>query len=97
MIGFTVTGIFNVSNTLIVDVHPAFPVTASASVSITRCSVAAGGVAVVQVVLRAVGPGWTFTVIGALCWATLPVYWVVKEKGWEWRKARTQRSVDGMV
>ncbi|KAK5167351.1 uncharacterized protein LTR77_007050 [Saxophila tyrrhenica] len=93
VIGFAVTGVFNISNTLIVDVQPDRPVTASASVSITRCIIAAGGVVVVQVVMNALGSGWTFTLIGGLCWATLPMYWIVRANGWEWRKRKAEQSV----
>ena len=97
IIGFTVVGVFNLSNTLIVDVHPSQPVTASASVSITRCLIAAGGVAVVEVLLNAVGPGWTFTIIGSLCLATLPVFWLVRERGWDWRKTRAVKERDSRL
>lgn len=92
IIGFTVTGVFNVCNTLIVDVHPAYPVTASASVSITRCLIAAAGVAVIELLLSEVGPGWTFTIIGALCWLMAPVLWLVHQYGWTWRKRRAGRE-----
>lgn len=92
VIGFTVSGIFNVCNTLIVDVHPSHPVTASASVSITRCLIAAGGVAVIEVLMNAVGTGWAFTVAGGLCWMTVPMLWIVREKGWQWRKHRAERE-----
>ncbi|KAK1058499.1 hypothetical protein LTR74_013388 [Friedmanniomyces endolithicus] len=92
IIGFCTTGVFNLSNTLIVDMNPSNPVTASASVSITRCFIAAAGVAVIEVLLNAIGPGWTFTVVGALCMATLPGFWVVRRYGWEWRKVRAERE-----
>lgn len=92
IVGLTVTGIFNVCNTLIVDVNDEKPATASASVSITRCLMAAGGVAVIEVMLNRIGPGWTFTVVGGMCWGTIPVLVVVKRRGWGWRK----RKVEGM-
>ena len=92
IVGFTVTGIFNVCNTLIVDVNPERPATASASVSITRCLVAAGGVSVIEVLLNAIGPGWTFTIVGVMCWATVPVLLLVTQKGWYWRKQRAERE-----
>lgn len=74
-------------NTLIVDVNPRSPATASASVSITRCLTAAGGVAVIEVLINAIGPGWAFSVVGALCWMTVLVLLLVRRKGWIWRKA----------
>jgi hypothetical protein len=91
IIGLTVTGIFNVCNTLIVDVNDEAPATASASVSITRCLMAAGGVAVVEAMLKEIGPGWTFTVMGGMCWATIPILLIVRRKGWDWRKRKADK------
>lgn len=93
IIGFTVTGIFNVCNTLIVDINPSRPVIASASVSITRCLFAAGGVAAIGAVVSAIGQGWAFTILGGLGWATLPVMWIARRKGWAWRLQGT--DLDG--
>ena len=85
LIGLAVTGIFNVCNTLVVDLHPDQAVTASAAVSMTRCAAAAAGVSVLQLLFEAVGPGWTFTVVAGLCYGTVPVLWLEREKGWQWR------------
>jgi multidrug resistance protein len=85
LIGLSVTGIFNVCNTLIVDLHSSQPAAASASVSMTRCAAAAVGVSVLQISLDAIGPGFTFTIIGCLCFATVPLLWLERQKGWEWR------------
>jgi len=93
LIGLTVTGIFNVCNTLVVDLHSHQPATASASVSITRCLAAAVGVSVQQLLFDAIGPGWTFTMIACLCYATVPFLWIVRHKGWDWRlQEAKQRS-----
>ena len=83
--GLAVTGIFNVCNTLVVDLHSDQAVTASASVSMTRCAAAAAGVSVLQLLFDAVGPGWTFTIIAGLCYGTVPILWLEREKGWQWR------------
>lgn len=73
---------------LIVDLHSDQAVTASASVSITRCAAAAGGVCILQLVLEAIGPGWTFTIFAILCFATVPILWLEREKGWKWQLER---------
>ena len=85
IVGFAVTGIFNVCNTYIVDVFPEDSASASASVSITRCFMAAGGVSIVEPLMGAIGAGWTFTIVAALCYLTIPVLLYVRQKGWEWR------------
>jgi hypothetical protein len=78
-------GIFNVCNTLIVDLHPDAPATASASVSITRCLTAALGLSIQQLLSDSIGTGWTFTLISALCYMTLSGLIVVRCRGWDWR------------
>lgn len=90
LIGFAVTGIFNVLNTLVVDLNPHQPATASAAVSITRCLCAAAGVSVLQLLFDAIGPGWTFTMISGLCYLTVPPLWLERRSGWERRLARAQ-------
>ncbi|KEF58874.1 uncharacterized protein A1O9_03717 [Exophiala aquamarina CBS 119918] len=91
--GVTVTGIFNATNTLIVDLYANEAMTASAAVSITRCLVAAGGVSVLQPLFKSIGVGWTFTMIGIMCYSTIPMLWVLHHWGWEWRRQKTQGIV----
>ncbi|KAI4106016.1 MAG: hypothetical protein L6R37_002379 [Teloschistes peruensis] len=85
---------FVVCNTLIVDLHPDSPATASASVSIVRCSVAAIGVSILQFILDSLGPGWTFTLFGGLGAATTPMLWAEWRWGMQWRIERLQRAVE---
>ncbi|KAL8712656.1 MAG: hypothetical protein Q9220_003188 [cf. Caloplaca sp. 1 TL-2023] len=80
-----------VCNTLIVDLHPDCPATASASVSIVRCTVAAIGVSILQFILNGVGPGWTFTIFGFLGAATAPMLWAERKWGMYWRTQRLQK------
>ena len=100
LIGLAVTGVFNVCNTLIVDLHPAAPATASASVSITRCVAAAVGLSVQQLLFDSIGPGWTFTLIAGLCYMTVPTLLIVRWRGWDWRRdkvARVATSGEGHI
>ena len=90
IVGLAVTGIFNVLNTLVVDLHSERSATASAAVSITRCLLAAAGVSVLQLLFDAIGPGWTFTLIAGLCYATMPLLWILRQKGWDWRLAKVR-------
>jgi predicted MFS family arabinose efflux permease len=92
LIGLAVTGIFNVCNTLIVDLHPDAPATASASVSLTRCLTAAVGLSVQQLLFDSIGPGWTFTLIAGLCYMTVPSLVVVRSRGWDWRRDERARA-----
>ena len=92
LIGLAVTGIFNVCNTLIVDLHPDAPATASASVSLTRCLTAAVGLSVQQLLFDSIGVGWTFTLIAGLCYMTVPSLAVVRWRGWSWRRDKRARE-----
>jgi len=87
LIVFIVAGIFNLCSTLMVDWHPKNPVTASAAAGITRCLIAAGGVAIIEHLIDAAGPGWGFLVFGGLCLMIMPILWTTCRKGWEWRKS----------
>ncbi|KAL8648404.1 MAG: hypothetical protein Q9210_005004, partial [Variospora velana] len=80
-----------VCNTLVVDLHPDRPATASAAVSITRCSAAAVGVSVLQFMLDGLGPGWTFTLFGTLGASTLPLLWFEYRWGMKWRTERLEK------
>jgi hypothetical protein len=82
LVGLAVTGIFNVCHTLIVDLHPDAPATASAAVSITRCLTAAVGRSVQQLLFDSIGVGWTFALIAGLCYVTVPSLVIVKRRGW---------------
>jgi len=89
LIDLAVTGIFNVCNTLVVDLHSDQAVTASASVSITRCAAAAAGVSVLQLSFDAIGPGWTFAIIAGLGYGVIPILWLERKRGWQWRLERS--------
>jgi hypothetical protein len=91
-VGLAVTGVFNVCNTLIIGLHPNAPATASASVSITRCLTATLGLSVQQLLFDSIGTGWTFTLISALCYMTVPGLIVVRCRGWDWRLDKAART-----
>ncbi|KAI9748776.1 MAG: hypothetical protein M4579_007120 [Chaenotheca gracillima] len=87
-IGFMITGVFNMCMTLLVDVHPLAPATSQASLNIVRCSLAAGGIAVLQILIDAVGVGWCFTVVTVICLSTIPLVWAEIKWGPKWRESR---------
>ena len=81
-----------VCNTLMVDIYPSKTSTASASVNITRCSLGAVGVSVLQFGLDGIGTGWTFVIFAGLMVGTLPMLWVEREFGRRWRLERVSRT-----
>ncbi|KAH6636428.1 major facilitator superfamily domain-containing protein [Chaetomium tenue] len=66
VIGLSIAVVFNMSGTLLVDIHPKSPSTAQAANSLVRAFLAGAGTACVQPCIDAVGVGWTFTLFGGL-------------------------------
>ncbi|KAJ9609216.1 hypothetical protein H2200_006988 [Cladophialophora chaetospira] len=94
MQGFWGTCFYTVYNTLLVDVFPESPSTAAAAASITRCAMAATGVAILQPLLDAAGRGWYFTVLGLWSGSLGAVaVWCIKNKGMGWRSMRIDKRV----
>jgi hypothetical protein len=79
--------------TLLVDVHPKSPSAAQAANSIVRASLAAGGLALVQVMLENLGVGWTFTIFGCVCFTCLVIAWSEWKYGQSWRDRMRERGV----
>lgn len=92
--GFLGTCLYNIFNTLLVDIFPESPSTAAAAASITRCALAALGVAVLQPLLDALGRGWYFTVLGLVSGAAgSAAVWAIQTHGMKWRSQRIARTV----
>ncbi|KAH6661994.1 major facilitator superfamily domain-containing protein [Halenospora varia] len=87
LIGGTISVVFNMCGTLLVDLHPKSPASAQAAINIARCSLSAGGLALLQVVIDGVGVGWCFTLFAGLCLSMLLPIWAVQRFGMIWRKA----------
>jgi uncharacterized protein (DUF697 family) len=77
---------YQTSGTLLVDVHPKSPSTASAANSVVRCLLAGGGLALVQILIDEIGVSFTFTLFGGICMATIAVAWL------EWRYGKSLRD-----
>ena len=88
--GFWGTYFYTVYNTLLVDVFPESPSTAAAAASITRCAMAAAGIAILQPILDAAGRGWYFTALGLWSGSSgMAALWLIRNKGMKWRVSRT--------
>lgn len=80
--------------TLLVDVHPKTPSSAQAANSIVRAFLAAGGTALVQVFIDAMGVGWTFTLFGGVGFGCLGVAWLEWKHGKVWREKIRERGIE---
>jgi MFS family permease len=93
VIGLCVTGSFSILSTLVVDLYPEAPATAVAANNLFRCLFGAGGTAVIETVLKAMGRGWTFTFLALVLVVFSPILWVSMRWGPKWREERRTRKL----
>ncbi|KAK7530458.1 major facilitator superfamily transporter [Phyllosticta citricarpa] len=89
--GFMLSGAMSMLNSLLVDLYPASPATATAALNLCRCSMGAVGTAVIDYIIAAWGLGWTYTFLGLLMACTAPMLWCVTKWGPQWREERFLR------
>ncbi|KAK2596445.1 hypothetical protein N8I77_013335 [Diaporthe amygdali] len=90
--GIGVTGTFNILRTLVIDIHPDNPATASATINIVRGTFAAVGVSIIQVLLDRLKTGWTFTLLAGLCATAYPLLLFNLKFGMNWRQERIMKG-----
>ncbi|KAF1988093.1 MFS general substrate transporter [Aulographum hederae CBS 113979] len=66
IIAFTATSVFNVNSTLMIDLYPSKPASATAINNLMRCSLGALGVGTIDQLDSAVKDGTTFTILSAI-------------------------------
>ena len=91
IIGFCLTGSFNVMSTMLVDLYPLSPATATAANNLVRCLMGAAGTAVIIQMIEGMGRGWCFTFIAAVVFFTSPMLWAELKWGPKWREQRRVR------
>lgn len=93
MQGFWGTYFYTTYSALLIDSFPKSPSTAAATTSVTRCTMAATGVAILQPMMNAAGRGWYFTALGlwsgTFCAGAIHL---LRWKGMKWRNARNYRT-----
>ncbi|KAK1989254.1 major facilitator superfamily transporter [Colletotrichum cereale] len=92
VIGLTITGSFSIMNTLIVDLFPDAPATATAADNLVRCALGAAVTAVIDYMISGMGRGWSFTFLAALCAVLSPMLFLIARKGPKWRNERRTRG-----
>lgn len=90
-IGLCVNGSFNILSTLVVDLYPQSPSTATAANNLVRCFVGAAGTGIINIMVDKMGRGWCFTFIALVCFAFMPMLWVELKWGPGWREERRVR------
>ena len=89
--GFTNSEIPKVMSTMLVDLYPSSPATATAANNLVRCLMGAAGTAVIIQMINGMGRGWCFTFIAAVIFFTSPLLWVEMKWGPKWREQRRVR------
>ncbi|GKZ34040.1 hypothetical protein AbraIFM66950_004175 [Aspergillus brasiliensis] len=90
--GYTSAATQNALSALMVDIYPEGPAMATAAMNVTRCWLGAGVVSAILPMIDAIGNGWTFTVIGFMCFVCAPAMAVVWVWGYDWRRQRHSRE-----
>lgn len=91
-IGYTLLAGFNPLSVLIIDLHRTRAASASAATNLTRCLLGAGATAVANPMIEAMGNGWTFTLVGLIELATLPILIPVYRNGMKWRAQKKEKE-----
>lgn len=73
---------------MLVDTHPGSPAIVTAAANITRCLLAAAATAAIDPMIEKMGPGWCFTFLSLLMFASAPLLLVIIKKGPVWREER---------
>jgi MFS family permease len=89
--GYFITGSFNILSTLLIDLNPQSPATATAANNLVRCLVGAGATALVVPMINAMGKGWCFTFIAGFLFVTSPMVMVLWKWGPKWREEKRAR------
>lgn len=92
-IGLFVTGSFQVINTLIVDLYPEAPATATAANNLTRCLFGAIATSVIEDMIAGIGRGWSFTLVALIFTVLSPVLLVIQKRGPAWREERRLKMI----
>ncbi|EPQ60395.1 MFS general substrate transporter [Gloeophyllum trabeum ATCC 11539] len=95
LVGFLVTAFMTSIQTLIVDLAPTQSSAVTACNNVVRCSVGAALVSVVELILTAIGPGWTYVLFGGLVAAFTPLLFLVMHMGPKWRARRRAKRQEG--
>ena len=92
IIGLCLTGVFDIISTMLVDLYPDQPATATAANNLCRCTLGAGGTAVIIQMIEAMGRGWCFTFVALVVFVSSPMLLAVGKWGPKWREERRVRE-----
>ena len=93
IIGLCLTASFNVVSTMVVDLYPWGPATATAANNLMRFLMGAAGTAVIIQMVQGMGRGWCFTFIATVIFFTSPLLWAeLKGRVWPARSGERREG-----
>jgi multidrug resistance protein len=91
-IGYATLGGFSPLMVLFIDLHRSRASTATAANNLARCLLGAGATAVANPLVNALGNGWTFTLVGLVELACVPLLWFPYRYGMQWRAENKEKE-----
>ncbi|KAH9950873.1 major facilitator superfamily domain-containing protein [Amylocystis lapponica] len=91
ILGYMSVSCMNITQTLIVDLVPTQSSAVTACNNLVRCSFGAGLVSVIDLILNAIGPGWTYVLLAGICVFFSPLMVITRYMGPKWRARRRAR------
>ncbi|KZS92540.1 MFS general substrate transporter [Sistotremastrum niveocremeum HHB9708] len=88
--GWSGISIFNSHQNLVMDLFPTQGSSITAANNLFRCSAGAALVAVEDLILDALGPGWTFVLFGVICLVFYPLSYLEMKSGSRFREKRNR-------
>ncbi|KAF7793391.1 hypothetical protein EIP86_004503 [Pleurotus ostreatoroseus] len=92
IIGYAITAIMNTVQTLIVDLAPTQGSSITACNNLVRCSLGAACVSVINLIINAIGVGWTYVLLGGICVLVGPIMFILMRMGPKWRAKERARQ-----
>lgn len=92
--GATQVFVFVTCGTLLTDLNPGRSSTVQASYNLVRCGLTAAGIAALDAMIRGVGVGWCFSILGIFGMVCVPLLYVLKRNGKDWRALKVEKDDD---
>ncbi|KIJ44663.1 hypothetical protein M422DRAFT_167989 [Sphaerobolus stellatus SS14] len=90
-IGCFDSGILTSFTTLMVDMFEEKASASTAIINLVRCLLGAAATSTIAPMIGVLNVGWSFTTLGLICVASLPMVWAQYRYGFNWRKRRQEK------
>ncbi|KAF8204569.1 major facilitator superfamily domain-containing protein [Pholiota molesta] len=97
IIGYMSISIMNVASTLMIDLVPGQSSSVTACNNLIRCTLSAVLVSVIELMLKGMGIGWTYVLLGAILLTAIPVVYLSIRIGPKYRIKRQQERAEALA